>query len=103
MRTLAFLGLCLVAACGGGSSDDDDVGGDGDADCDPLAANRDAANTSCEGPGDCPDGYTCHAMNGIVLQLTCEILCTQDCECPDAGTCMTRQDKAGSWMECSWE
>lgn len=74
----------LTVGCG---SSDSDGGSDADADTDMDADT---------------DGYTCQPFNGIVVSYSCQIICTEDCECPDDGTCVENGDKYSDWMECSY-
>jgi hypothetical protein len=69
--------------------------------CNRLAENGDAIGTVCSGRGDCPEGYTCHALHGIIVTYSCQILCTRDCECPPAHVCEEHRDKAGTWTACT--
>ena len=72
-----------------------------DAGCAPLAANGDAVGTRCtSGGSECPSGYVCDALNGIVVTYSCQIRCARDCECPSGLACRPFGDKAGMRMLC---
>jgi len=80
----------------GGSSSTGDV-------CEPLADGG-AIGQDC-GPGGvmCPPEYTCQPFAGFVLQESCQIICTDDCECPLGMTCNITMDKTGvPWFQCGF-
>ncbi len=89
----------------------EDVGVDGSSDsgmdlgsdsCVPLTNDTAPKDDECGEGAPCPAGYTCQAFAGIVLQMSCQVLCTSDCDCPSGTRCETVADKAGSWMQCNW-
>jgi hypothetical protein len=86
---------------GDGDGGDGDGDGDGDA-CEPLTDDPSAIGVPCgNGLMLCPPEYTCQPFAGIVLQESCQILCAQDCECPDGYTCEEVADKGNMWMQCT--
>lgn len=88
----------------GTSTDGDSSTGEGSSTgeaCVPLADGA-AIGQDC-GPGGvmCPPEYTCQPFAGIVFQESCQIICTQDCECPMGMACQEIMDKGpGSWFQC---
>jgi len=71
--------------------------------CEPLADGG-AIGQDC-GPGGvmCPPEYTCQPFVGLVLQESCQIICTDDCECPLGMTCNMNVDKTGiPWFQCGF-
>lgn len=68
--------------------------------CMPITEDPSAIGQACMIEADCPAEYTCQSFQGIVLQQTCQILCTMDCECPMGLVCVPVMDKAASWMQC---
>jgi hypothetical protein len=70
--------------------------------CVPRVADLAASGHTCAGAGtgDCPAGYTCHPDEGVVLALTCRVLCALDCECPASARCVEMADKVSHWHEC---
>jgi hypothetical protein len=84
---------------GSGSDSGSDSGTTGDV-CEPPDDGA-SIGLDCAGGGMCPPGYTCQGFSGIVFQESCQILCTQDCECPMGTTCIQVVDKGGiPWMQC---
>ena len=85
-----------------GDGDGDPTGdGDGDGDaCVPLSDDPGNIGVECNNDAECGPGYTCHPFNGFVLQFTCQILCSEDCECPNNFSCNLMADKIDQWMEC---
>lgn len=79
---------------GEGSSSSGDV-------CEP-AADGAAIHQDCGPMGAmCPPGYTCQPFSGIVDQLSCQILCEDDCECPEGTTCNEVTDMTMTiWHQC---
>ena len=75
-------------------------GGAGDG-CSPITNDTSKIGATCVNTNDCPVGYTCWAMSGIVVQYQCQILCGLDCHCPSGLTCQQFSDKGGSWMQCA--
>jgi hypothetical protein len=70
--------------------------------CEPINEDPSGIGGECINDVDCLDGYTCQPFVGIVFQLSCQILCTQDCECPLGYTCIEIADKSGStWHQCA--
>ncbi len=68
----------------------------------PITDDPSAIGDDCEiGADQCPAGYTCQGMSGIVFDSLCEIICEEDCDCPDAHSCQMMQDKVGMWMQCN--
>lgn len=68
--------------------------------CMPITEDPSAIGQACMIATDCPAEYTCQSFQGIVLQQSCQILCTMDCECPTGLVCVPVMDKAASWMQC---
>ena len=55
----------------------------------------------CNDDGDCLAGYTCQPFQGIVLEMSCQVLCEQTCECPAGLVCTPVADKSGAaWNQC---
>ena len=68
--------------------------------CVPLADGS-AIGQDCSGGAPCPASYTCQPFAGFVFMESCQILCTQDCECPLGTTCNGTVDKTGiPWFQC---
>jgi hypothetical protein len=84
---------------GDGDGDGDSGDGDGDA-CEPITDDPSEIGNDCGGGVACGPGYTCQPFAGFVLQESCQIICTQDCECPDTYSCVPIQDKGNQWMQC---
>lgn len=69
--------------------------------CVPITEDPSGIGSECSNDGDCLDGYTCQAFQGIVLQMTCQVLCEQTCECPAGLACIEVADKSGvAWQQC---
>lgn len=69
--------------------------------CVPQVIDTSAIGDACTGAGDCPTGYVCQALNGIVLTHSCQIRCDEsDCACPAGTVCTDHADKAGAWRQC---
>jgi hypothetical protein len=69
--------------------------------CVPSTLDTSAIDDVCTSAGDCPAGYVCQAVNGIVLQQACQIRCDASaCACPSGTVCADHSDKAGSWRQC---
>lgn len=80
----------------GGSTDE---GSSGTSSCEPPDNGASIGQDCFAAP--CPDGYTCQPFVGFVFQLQCQILCTEDCECPEGLTCNATTDKTGVvWHQC---
>lgn len=70
--------------------------------CLPITEDTSAIGDDCLGnPLSCPEEYTCQDMPGIVAQAQCEIICVEDCDCPEAHSCEMMSAKGGSWMQCN--
>lgn len=70
-------------------------------DCEPITNDPSAIGNDCEVDADCPDGYTCQPFQGFVLQLSCQVLCEQTCQCSPGLTCNEVVDKSGvPWSQC---
>lgn len=70
--------------------------------CAPITDDATAIGTDCMADLDCPDGYTCQPFQGFDLQMQCQVLCEQTCECPVGFTCTETVDKTGvSWFQCN--
>lgn len=74
-------------------------GGGGGA-CEPITEDASAIGLDCAGGGPCPEGYTCHDYNGVLLQQQCAILCEASCDCPAGSRCEQQSDKVARWLEC---
>jgi len=93
---------------GGGSVDggggDVDAGGgdvDGGAMCTPTVNDTSHVGDTCSPDGlACPAGYTCFGFSGALVSYSCEIGCTDDCDCATPTTCATINDKAGAHHFC---
>ena len=89
---------------GSGTDSGSDSGSDGGttgAVCEPPDDGA-AIGQDCGGGGLCPMGYTCQPFVGFVFQESCQILCTEQCECPMGTACVQVVDKTGiPWMQCS--
>jgi hypothetical protein len=69
--------------------------------CDPITEDASAINNACNSDLDCPADYTCQPFQGIVLQMTCQVLCEQTCQCPAGLSCIEIADKSGAtWGQC---
>jgi hypothetical protein len=69
--------------------------------CEPITEDPSGLGQTCAGNGDCLDGYTCFDPGGFAPNARCQILCTEDCECPDAHTCELRMEgKVAPWHQC---
>jgi hypothetical protein len=69
--------------------------------CDPITEDASAINVDCLSDLDCPVDYTCQPFVGFAFQQTCQILCTETCECPMGLTCLEIIDKTGiPWHQC---
>lgn len=69
--------------------------------CEPITEDASGIGLECENDGDCLDGYTCQAFQGIVLTRQCQILCEQTCQCPAGLGCVEIADKSGvPWHQC---
>lgn len=69
--------------------------------CAPITEDATAIGQDCESDAQCPDGYTCQTFVGIELQMQCQILCEQTCECPMGLMCNETVDKGGvPWSQC---
>lgn len=70
--------------------------------CVPITEDASGIGSECAVDGDCPAGYTCQPFAGIVLEMSCQVLCEQTCECPAGLSCIAVADKSGaSWNQCS--
>ena len=86
---------------GDGDPGDGDPTGDGDGDpCSPITDDASAIGQDCMNGQACPMGYTCQPFIGFVLEERCQILCNEDCDCPQGTNCEMVQDKANVWMQC---
>jgi hypothetical protein len=84
----------------GDTGDGDGDTGDGDGDqCMPFTDDPSEIHNDCRFDM-CGPGYTCKGFNGFLFTLTCQILCAEDCECPDGLTCRVVKDNINQWMEC---
>ncbi|MEM6990388.1 MAG: hypothetical protein AAF721_07825 [Myxococcota bacterium] len=92
---------------GSGSGSDSDGGSGSDtagttAACMPITEDVSAIGNNCLGqPLSCPEDYTCQDKPGVVAQAECEILCTEDCDCPDTYSCIMMSAKGVMWMQCT--
>jgi hypothetical protein len=68
--------------------------------CEPITHDPSGIGTDCSNGGACLPGYTCQPFVGFVLQETCQILCTMDCECPAGLSCVETSDKVSAWYQC---
>jgi|SRR5688572_21938128 len=70
--------------------------------CEPITDDPSAIGDDCFGaPLSCPEGYTCQALNGVQLQMLCQIICVEDCDCPQGYTCEMMEDKTMiPWFQC---
>ena len=68
--------------------------------CEPITEDPTGIGTPCQTDMDCLPGYTCQVFEGFVLELSCQILCEDTCECPEGLTCTLTQDKVKSWFQC---
>jgi hypothetical protein len=76
------------------------TGGEGGS-CVQITNDPSAIGDDCsQGNPQCPAGYTCWGIRGIVFQELCEILCEESCECPDGYACVEMSDKAQTWTQC---
>ena len=85
----------------GGSSDGGSSDGSDTSMCEPITDDPSAIGTTCEVDGDCLDGYTCYDGGGIASMPLCQIMCTQDCECPAGYTCEHMNIKGNEWDQCN--
>ncbi|MCA9705228.1 MAG: hypothetical protein KDK70_05170 [Myxococcales bacterium] len=69
--------------------------------CEPITEDPSDIGTPCMNDLDCAPGYTCQIFEGFVLDLTCQILCEQACECPMGLACTYTEDKVKSWYQCT--
>jgi hypothetical protein len=87
-----------------GASGHDSGSSDGSSEtaaCVPITEDASALGQTCMGDGDCPLGYTCFDGGGVQAELRCQILCVQDCECPDTYACETMMGKGPDWQQCN--
>ena len=68
--------------------------------CEPITEDASDIGTDCMSDMDCEPGYTCQPFNGFVFEQTCQILCTESCECPMGLTCQFTADKVTDWFQC---
>jgi hypothetical protein len=69
--------------------------------CVPITDDPSGIGGECNNDGDCLAGYTCQSFQGIVLEVSCQVLCEQTCECPAGLVCTPVADKSGmSWNQC---
>lgn len=68
--------------------------------CQPITEDASDIGTDCMSDMDCEPGYTCQPFNGFVFEQTCQILCTESCECPMGLTCQFTDDKVNDWFQC---
>jgi hypothetical protein len=69
--------------------------------CDPITEDPSGIGVDCLSDLECLPGYTCQPFEGFVFQMTCQILCEQDCDCPMGYVCFEVADKSGSvWHQC---
>lgn len=84
----------------GTGTGDTGTGTTGDA-CMPITNDASGIAVDCVSDLDCPAGYTCQPFQGFVMQMQCQILCTDVCECPPGLLCNPVMDKSGSsWSQC---
>jgi hypothetical protein len=68
--------------------------------CEPITDDPSAINQDCMG-APCPEGYTCQDIVGFQFQQLCEIICVEDCECPEDHYCAKHTDKTMvPWFQC---
>ena len=93
-----------AAALDAGSTSDAGADGGspaGDA-CVPVSTDPSAIGQICSGGAGCPSGYTCQPFSGFVFMETCQILCSDDCDCPAAHRCVMITDKTSvPWYQCA--
>lgn len=77
------------------------AGTGGGGDCSPITDDGTHVGEACPDVGNCPKGYACISVSGVIYQTHCGISCAQTCECPSGLTCQEFRDKEGSWKECS--
>jgi hypothetical protein len=87
----------------GGTGGAGGAGGDGGAGggCQQITNDASGIGADCMTTAMCLPGYTCQEYVGFVLDLSCQILCTQTCECPTGLDCIIMQDKVKTWMQCA--
>ena len=69
--------------------------------CVPITDDPSGIGGQCNNDGDCLAGYTCQPFQGIVLEMACQVLCEQTCECPAGLVCTPVADKSGAaWNQC---
>lgn len=69
--------------------------------CVPITDDPSGIGGECSNDGDCLAGYTCQPFQGIVLEMACQVLCEQTCECPAGLVCTPVADKSGAaWNQC---
>ncbi len=99
-------GTSSSGSSGSGSSDGSSTTGGASSSatetgCSPITDDASAIGTDCVVDDQCPDGYTCQPFEGFVLQMQCQILCEETCECPMGLTCNETADKSGAtWSQC---
>lgn len=87
---------------GSSSSTGDTEGSSSTGDmCMPITEDASDIGSPCQIDADCSPGYTCQTFVGFALDQTCQILCTQACECPMGLACTFTQDKVASWNQCT--
>lgn len=69
--------------------------------CEPITEDASDVGTQCMNDLDCEPGYTCQEFIGVALEMTCQIICEETCECPMGLTCTFTEDKSGSWFQCN--
>ena len=66
----------------------------------PITEDGSAVGQTCmDAP--CPEGYTCQDIQGFQFQQLCEIICEEDCDCPEDHVCAMHNDKTMiPWFQC---
>lgn len=96
----------LLLGCLGGACRLPDTGYTGvcagviDPPCVPITTDDSAIGFNCISAADCPESYTCQLSLDGVVSRSCQIVCTEDCECPAGHTCEPHSDDSGTWMQC---
>lgn len=68
--------------------------------CVPITEDPSNIDAPCMVDADCDPGYTCQVYEGFALDLSCQIICEESCECPMGLTCTFTEDKVKSWFQC---
>ncbi|MCA9605729.1 MAG: hypothetical protein KC619_09050 [Myxococcales bacterium] len=69
--------------------------------CTPITEDASKIGMTCSPDGvPCDTGYTCEELHGIVRTFFCQIVCSDDCDCPGGTTCQPFSDKSGTRHFC---